>query len=305
VRKKTGFFLGAILIVLVAFSGSANATARVLLDITFEELDHIFDYGSERYPEKKKREMWRGYKGKYVQWNGRVSFVESRGSGLNVGFRHGASTPTYDVVVYFPGRSSALRQELRQGRVVTYEGRLWDRETSSGPYFLDDGRLAYDVGEVEDALDDLEKKYKDKSYWYDRRREEIDEYHNDRVWNLDERNAPNKDYDKEYDRYLAELDRLEDEWARFEDWYHRESDRILEEYDGPEEFITKPGRRPRSGKKTRSLKPKKGTTVFITEGGRKYHKAKCRYVKEDPIDISLKNAKANGYKKCSVCFPPK
>lgn len=45
-------------------------------------------------------------------------------------------------------------------------------------------------------------------------------------------------------------------------------------------------------------------TVYITETGTKYHLSGCRFLSESKIEISLSNAKAQGYTPCSVCNPP-
>jgi hypothetical protein len=46
-------------------------------------------------------------------------------------------------------------------------------------------------------------------------------------------------------------------------------------------------------------------TVYITASGDRYHNATCRYVRKSKLPISLKDAKARGYKPCSRCKPPK
>lgn len=45
-----------------------------------------------------------------------------------------------------------------------------------------------------------------------------------------------------------------------------------------------------------------GETVYITKTGSKYHRAGCRYLRKSQIDISLSEAKNEGYTACSVCF---
>ncbi len=46
-----------------------------------------------------------------------------------------------------------------------------------------------------------------------------------------------------------------------------------------------------------------GTTVYITNTGKKYHRDGCSYLKSK-IPISLSDAKAQGYTPCSRCNPP-
>jgi competence protein ComEC len=48
-----------------------------------------------------------------------------------------------------------------------------------------------------------------------------------------------------------------------------------------------------------------GTVVYVTETGECYHRAGCRYLAHSKIKISLKDAKAQGYRPCSVCDPPR
>ena len=45
-----------------------------------------------------------------------------------------------------------------------------------------------------------------------------------------------------------------------------------------------------------------GETVYITRTGEKYHRAGCRYLRKSQIEISLSEAKNEGYTACSVCF---
>ncbi len=45
--------------------------------------------------------------------------------------------------------------------------------------------------------------------------------------------------------------------------------------------------------------------VYITPGGKKYHKKNCTYLKKHKTLIDLKKARARGYLPCSRCKPPK
>ncbi|MEW6369256.1 MAG: hypothetical protein AB1714_31940 [Acidobacteriota bacterium] len=45
--------------------------------------------------------------------------------------------------------------------------------------------------------------------------------------------------------------------------------------------------------------------VFITESGTKYHRRGCRYLSESKKRVTLDWAKSHGYKRCSVCKPPR
>jgi hypothetical protein len=44
-------------------------------------------------------------------------------------------------------------------------------------------------------------------------------------------------------------------------------------------------------------------TVYITRAGKKYHLDGCRYLAASKTAISMKDAKAKGYKACKVCHP--
>ena len=44
--------------------------------------------------------------------------------------------------------------------------------------------------------------------------------------------------------------------------------------------------------------------VYVTETGECYHLGGCQYLSHSKIPISLKDAKAQGYRACSVCDPP-
>ena len=46
------------------------------------------------------------------------------------------------------------------------------------------------------------------------------------------------------------------------------------------------------------------TTVYVTATGECYHRSGCRYLSNSRIAIKLKDAKARGYRPCSVCDPP-
>lgn len=44
--------------------------------------------------------------------------------------------------------------------------------------------------------------------------------------------------------------------------------------------------------------------VYITVGGKKYHRNGCHYLSDSSIPIDLDKAKAKGYTPCSRCRPP-
>lgn len=48
----------------------------------------------------------------------------------------------------------------------------------------------------------------------------------------------------------------------------------------------------------------KEIVVYITRTGECYHRGYCRYLCKSKIAITLKDAKAKGYRPCKKCKPP-
>ena len=48
-------------------------------------------------------------------------------------------------------------------------------------------------------------------------------------------------------------------------------------------------------------RPAQSETVYITQTGKKYHRAGCRHLQKSQIPISLDDAKAKGYTACKSC----
>lgn len=53
----------------------------------------------------------------------------------------------------------------------------------------------------------------------------------------------------------------------------------------------------------RAEQPKE-QTVYITRTGKKYHRARCRYLAKSKFPMALSEAKEQGYTPCKVCRPP-
>lgn len=51
-----------------------------------------------------------------------------------------------------------------------------------------------------------------------------------------------------------------------------------------------------------SVEKSEGTTVYVTNSGKKYHRAGCQYLSSSKISISLDDAESKGYKPCSRCW---
>lgn len=54
---------------------------------------------------------------------------------------------------------------------------------------------------------------------------------------------------------------------------------------------------------TESRAESSGTVVYITDTGSKYHNSECRHLKKSKIEISLSDAKSQGYDPCGTCKP--
>src|SRR5262249_27668736 len=57
-------------------------------------------------------------------------------------------------------------------------------------------------------------------------------------------------------------------------------------------------------RKGKTGQPDEPGTVYVTEKGKKYHRASCKHLAKSKIAIPLKEAQAR-YGPCSVCKPPK
>lgn len=45
-------------------------------------------------------------------------------------------------------------------------------------------------------------------------------------------------------------------------------------------------------------------TVYVTDGGKKYHRVGCKHVRRGKVALTVKEARAQSYTPCSVCDPP-
>jgi hypothetical protein len=92
--------------------------------VTFEEVSRKFGSHSP-LTEAQKREEWKKYQGRCVEWAGELSYVgDSFIRGVTLGFKHDPRTLTYDVLVAAPddARDAALR--MKRGSHYTYRGTL-------------------------------------------------------------------------------------------------------------------------------------------------------------------------------------
>jgi hypothetical protein len=90
--------------------------------VTFEEISEKFGTHS-RLTEAQKREEWKKYEGRCVQWSGELSYVGGFLRGTTLGFKHYPRTLTYDVLVSAPDGAREAAQ-MKKGGHYTYRGTL-------------------------------------------------------------------------------------------------------------------------------------------------------------------------------------
>lgn len=117
-----------------------EAISKVFIDISFEELDNLFGKESA-LSRREKNELWKNYKGKYVRWQGIVSY---KGMGrvdwnrIGVSRQYGKNA---EVEILFDWRMFDKVMNVSVGRTVAYTGKLVSRSGISAPYRLDDGNI--------------------------------------------------------------------------------------------------------------------------------------------------------------------
>lgn len=134
--------LGIVVIVIMAvihglFAGgdSDNAVAIPISDTSFVDFDSEFCAHS-RMTELQKDRSIKDFEDQRVQWQGVVSYV----SDDSVGFKHKATTATYDVLLRVSGKGRSGLVTLNEGDLVTYEGTINDYGVIL-PHGLKDGRI--------------------------------------------------------------------------------------------------------------------------------------------------------------------
>ena len=92
--------------------------------ITFNEVYNKFGAESS-LTELQKDEGWKEYRGKCVEWNGRLAYLDQGFfGGISVGFKHLSHTLTYDVLVSAPEEEKANLMTWNQGSKYTYRATL-------------------------------------------------------------------------------------------------------------------------------------------------------------------------------------
>lgn len=118
----------------------AEITDKDFIHISFEEMDKQF--GRESALSRSERnELWKKYKGKYVQWRGIVSY---KGMGRvdwnRIGISHDNDKDA-EVEVIFDWKMFEKVMDIRIGRAIIYTGKLVSRPGINAPYRLDDGDI--------------------------------------------------------------------------------------------------------------------------------------------------------------------
>ncbi|HEY1266445.1 MAG TPA: hypothetical protein VGH16_04255 [Candidatus Binatia bacterium] len=92
--------------------------------VSFEEVSQKFGSHSQ-FTEAQKREEWKKYQGRCVEWAGELSYVgDSFLRGMTLGFKHDPRTLTYDVLVSAPDDQRAAALRMKKGGHYTYRGTL-------------------------------------------------------------------------------------------------------------------------------------------------------------------------------------
>lgn len=115
--------------------GENNGAAKPLSNTSFVEFDSKFCVHSRLTDAQKNKEI-DSYKGQRVRWEGIVEYV----SDDSVGFKHKATTQTYDVLVEIARSGRADLTALNQGDLTTYEGTIDDYGVVMA-HSLSDGKI--------------------------------------------------------------------------------------------------------------------------------------------------------------------
>jgi hypothetical protein len=125
VKKFLGIAIGAICIGFLLFQwfggGTSKEVATPISNTSFVDFDAKFCVHSRLTDLQKSNEI-KGYKGQRVRWEGIVSYV----SDDSVGFKHKATTSTYDVLLRVAKSDRPDLTSLNQGDLTTYEGTIDD-----------------------------------------------------------------------------------------------------------------------------------------------------------------------------------
>ncbi len=118
-----------------------EAVSKVVIDVSFEEMDKQFGKEST-LSRSEKNKLWKKYKGKYVQWQGIVSY---KGMGRvdwnRIGVSRQDNKNNAEVEILFDWRMFEKIMNVSTGSTITYTGKLVSRSGVDAPYRLDDGNI--------------------------------------------------------------------------------------------------------------------------------------------------------------------
>lgn len=114
-----------------------RAGAEQISDIQWEEIDKIYNLKSSS-TELQKKEAWKNYEGKKVQWSGTVTSVGETFGTLQLQVKLNPNTLISDVLVSLKDSARSEALKLKEGDTVTFQGTLDDWGTLM-PITLDQG----------------------------------------------------------------------------------------------------------------------------------------------------------------------
>jgi len=107
--------------------------------IEWREIDAIYNL-KNNYTDLQKKELWKKYKGKKVQWTGKVSSVSDTFGSLSLQIKMNPETFTSDLLITLDDKERANAISLREGDSVTFTGILNDWGTLM-PITLERGKI--------------------------------------------------------------------------------------------------------------------------------------------------------------------
>lgn len=117
----------------------AAATPEPAANISWEEIDDIYDLKSN-HTDVQKREAWKRYEGKRVQWAGVVTEISDGWTGLTLQIKMDRDTFTSDLLIKLRKDQKEKALALSKGEMIQFSGTL-DDWGSLLPITLKDGTI--------------------------------------------------------------------------------------------------------------------------------------------------------------------
>lgn len=109
-----------------------------MIDLSFTEMYNLFGKGS-KLSKSEKKELWADYKGKYVTWTGKISYVAwGLMTGNIVGVVHDGS---HEVTVNIKDAYVTHVKRLHKGDTLTYRGRLVKKPSMFTGFKIREGEI--------------------------------------------------------------------------------------------------------------------------------------------------------------------